>query len=354
MKNVIDAKDDLSFRKESKVKISEIVNYEWKEIGEEGEIYMNKKDKTQTIEVDGEMLYSDISNSKNVMKFCGDDSVVIFTNQGIKTWIRPIDVDELIKECSWNVDYSKKEVDIFNWDLGTVVGKKTLKEPRYLSATLTPKDFEDAENKVKKYNLDPELPMIKNFLKGKKIKIYLHRYIKRMYSINYTKRIKEQYGISDEEFNKSGLSSLEVHHMDANKMENYSDKMNIVPKKEHPHIKRENPNVYNFYGYQFPIGAVNEQVFLEIRNLNRGTLSAKVVDLDKSGCNISELKNYITIETRNKHDSILLLNDVHKGLERYTECNVELQELLLSKAICMENEGKVKIEYCLESNSSIA
>ena len=298
---------------------------------------------TKTILIDGRELVSDIKSSKNVIKISDMDTAVIYITPSINTLIRPKDIDALIMDLSWGCDYNESECHDYDWGLKMVVGKAKGKDPRYVSATLSAKNTEDAKNKIEKYKLDSTLPIIKRFLMSKNIKIYLHRYIMGMYSVDRVQVIREKFGISDEQFNVKGLSYLQVHHMDGNPLDNFSDRLMIVKPEKHSHMKRKDTYAYNLYSGQFTIWRMDNKVWLEIRNLESNTVTGFIIDLDNDGINIAFLKNYMAAEVRNSRDYMLMADNKTEAFRRLPLCrkNAQLKYEHILKV--MEFERKIKI-----------
>ena len=307
----------------------------------------------KTITIDRKDMVSDFQNSKNVIKISNRDTAVLYITPAIKTFIRPKDMDALIIDLSWGCDYLdtqcdyiESEGDVYDLCLEMATGKSIIHEPRYISATLSSKDEDDAKYKVKKYKLDPTLPSVKQFLKGKKIKIYLHRYIMGMLSIGSVKNIKDRFGISDEQFNANGLSSLQVHHVDSEKMVNFSDKLIIVKPEKHSQLKREDPNAYNLYSSFLPIWNMDGSVWLELTDFESGKAIGFIIDLDNAGTNINFLKNYMAKEIKYSRDYMLMAEEVTEAFKRLPLCNKIVQSRYEEILEQMEHEGKIRIIRC--------
>jgi hypothetical protein len=300
--------------------------------------------KFRTIEIGGETITSDIPYTHNVITVNeSNNSAVIFTNQKVRTWVRPKDVTQLIKEGSWNCDFLNEKHNIINFDSGEIIGSKIIQIPRYISTTLCASNTKEALEKVSKYGLDPELPTIKKFIQCQKIKLFLHRYIAGMYTINTTRVIKEKFGISEEEFFRNGLKSLEVHHMEGDRMGNFSDKLTITTRKEHPRISKNIMKSYELYSSSYPIGTMSGKKVLQIKDIYEGNVLGLAIDTSDSGININNLKCYMVNETLRKRDLVLMSKSIDEAIDRLKTCNIELTEILFRKAEEMKAENKIQL-----------
>lgn len=273
----------------------------------------------QKIVVDGEEIISDISNSKNVIKFDSDSVVIVYTNNGLPIRFRRWDLDNFIVEHTWRLD----------------------KGSNYPYTKVT----KNIEGKITKYDLsrEPFLKLIKG--KQKSVKVYIHRYIMGFYDKDGRESIKKQ-------FPNTPIADIHVHHREnpaGPRFINFSDQMDLIPKTIHGKFKAKRAYT-NYYG-MFPIRKIkdkdgNIKYTYELRDNNR-KIYAISIDNNPYGLNVHSLRKkniykFIMLPFQMK---ILEEQSMDKKIKLFKERVELLYRYIWDLAKELEKQGKIIIEY---------